>query len=897
MSAPLYLVDGYNLIYRSYFAFIRRPLHNPEGRNSSAVYGFFRSLFQLLRLKEPQYLAVVLDSRTPTFRHQQYEKYKANRGAAPEDLHAQLPVIEEILTALGVPQLRRDGFEADDLIATLAARCRSEGRPCCILSADKDLLQIVGDGVCVLAGRDEGDPFAEWGREEVHEQRGVWPEQIRDYLALVGDASDNVPGVKGIGEKTAVKLLAEHGSLEAIYRDLSKVTPESLRRKLADGSGSANLSRELVTLRADMPLDLQPEDFRLKALDAEAAIPLFAREGMKTLVEGLGGSLEKELELETTRPEAYEAVTDEAGLERWIAAIRSRGLVALDVETDSLDEIAAKPVGISLAVEEGRACYIPLRTSGEPALPEERVRERLREVLDDGRIRVVGQNLKFDYKVLKRWGAAPRSLYFDTMIASWVLESEQLVYGLDSLALKYLNYRMTTYEEVIGKDKKRTLADVELARATAYSAEDADIALRLYGKFDAELRAQHLDAIFFELEMPLVQVLADMELAGIRIDPAQLDVYSAELDKEMAAISQEIFGLCGRTFNLNSTQQLQEVLFTDRKLAPIKKTKTGFSTDTTVLEELAREDPVPARLLRYRFLSKLKSTYVTALPALCHVDTGRLHTHFVQTGTATGRLSSKNPNLQNIPVREEEGRRIRAAFIPRPGWRFLSADYSQIELAILASLSGDPMLTAAFREGRDIHAQTASLLFGVPVEGVSPAQRQVGKTINFGVIYGMSAFRLARDLRIGRETAQKFINRYFQRFARVEEFIRGIVKKAEEQGWVETITGRRRRIANINGRNHAEKAAAERVAVNSVIQGSAADIVKRAMLAVARRLEEEGLATHLLLQVHDELIFEVPRDEEERASLLIRAEMERVADLEVPLGVKIDCGDSWGVIH
>ncbi len=897
MSAPLYLVDGYNLIYRSYFAFIRRPLHNPEGKNTSAVYGFFRSLFQLLRLKNPEYLAVVLDSRTPTFRHEQYERYKANRGAAPEDLHAQVPVIEEILSALGIPTLRRDGFEADDLIATLAQRCREEGRPCYILSGDKDLLQIVGDGVFVLNAREEADPFAEWGREEVFRQRGIWPEQVRDYLALVGDSSDNIPGVKGIGEKTAAKLLAEHGSLEAIYRDLEAVKPDSLRRKLAAGREAAEMSRELVCLRADVPLEPGPGDFRLKPLNAEAAIPLFARQGMKTLVEGLGGSLEKELELETTRPEGYQAVTDAASLDHWIAEIRRRRLFALDVETDNLDEISAKPIGISLAVAEGRACYVPLRAAGEKVLPEELVRDRLKTVLEDPQIRVVGQNLKFDYKVLKRWGLPPRNLYFDTMIASWVLESEQLVYGLDSLALKYLSYKITTYEETVGKDKTRTLADVELAKAAAYSAEDADIALRLYRRFDPELRAAGLEEIFYRLEMPLVRVLAEMELAGIRIDPRQLDAYSAELDKEMDAIGQEIFTLCGRTFNLNSTQQLQEVLFTERKLSPIKKTKTGYSTDTSVLEELAREDPVPARLLRYRFLAKLKSTYVTALPSLCHPDTGRLHTHFLQTGTATGRLSSKNPNLQNIPVREEEGRRIRAAFIPEPGWCFLSADYSQIELAVLASLSGDSMLQEAFRQGRDIHIHTASLLFGVPAEEVTAAQRQVGKTINFGVIYGMSAFRLARDLRIGREVAQKFINRYFQRYARVEEFIREIVRQAEQRGYVQTITGRRRRIANINSRNHTEKAAAERIAVNSVIQGSAADIVKRAMLEVERRLREEGMATRLLLQVHDELIFEVPRVEQEKAARLIRAEMERIGDLQVPLVVKVECGDSWGVIH
>jgi DNA polymerase-1 len=897
MMAPLYLVDGYNLIYRSYFAFIRRPLHNPEGRNSSAVFGFFRSLFQLLRLKKPEYLVVVQDSRTPTFRHEQYVRYKANRGAAPEELHDQVPVIEEILTALGIRTLRRDGFEADDLIATLALKCREEGRPCYILSGDKDILQIVGDGIYVLGGRDEGEPLAEWGREEIYRQRGVYPEQIQDYLALVGDSSDNVPGVKGIGEKTAVKLLAEHGSLDAIYRNIDAVKPESVRQKLLAGREGSCLSRELVRLRTDVPTELDLESFRLKPLNAEAAIPLFARQGMRTLVEELGGSIEKELDLETTRPEGYHAVLDEPTLDGWIEAIRRRRLFALDIETDSLDEIACRPIGISLAVTEGSACYIPLKAGGQPVLPEEVVRARLKPVLEDPDIRVVGQNLKFDYKVLKRWGIELRGLHFDTMIAAWVLDSEQLVYGLDSLAMKFLSYKVTTYEEAVGKDKQLTLADIDLSRATAYSAEDADIALRLYRKFDGELKGAGLDRVFYRLEMPLVQVLADMELAGIRIDPGQLACYSVELDKEMDAISREIYTLCGREFNLNSTQQLQEVLFKERKLTPIKKTKTGYSTDTSVLEELALEDEVPARLLRYRFIAKLKSTYINALPEMCHPADGRLHTHFIQTGTATGRLSSKFPNLQNIPVREEEGRRIRSAFIPEPGWRFLSADYSQIELAVLASLSGDPMLQEAFRQGRDIHTQTASLLFGVPTGEVSPSQRQVGKTINFGVIYGMSAFRLARDLRIGREVAQKFINRYFQRYARVEEFIRSIVRDAEQKGYVETITGRRRRILNITSRNHAEKAAAERAAVNSVIQGSAADIVKRAMLEVVGRLREEGMSARLLLQVHDELIFEVTEAEQEKAARIIRAEMDRIGNLAVPLTVKVEVGASWGVIH
>jgi len=896
MNPPLYLVDGYSLIYRAYFAFFRRPLTNSRGQNTSAIFGFFSSLFQLLKLREPSFLAVVMDSRTPTFRHEKYPEYKANREKAPQDLHDQVPVIEEILNALGISCLRRDGFEADDLIATLAAKSREEGRKCYILSGDKDLLQLVGGGVYVIHPPKGAEDFAVLDREGVFSARSVYPEQIVDYLALTGDQSDNVPGVAGVGDKTAVKLLSEYQDLERLYDALEELQPPGVKKKLAEGKHNAFLSRELVTLRNDVPVEIGIEDLRMTELNRKAAVPLFADQDMSRMVEELGGSFEAQKEAEQLEPGSYETVLKLEALQRWIGEVRKTGVFAFDTETDSLDPLRANPVGFSLAVAKGHACYIPVQAPDRDVLDLKTVLDQLAVVLIDPSLTLVGQNIKYDYKVMARQGIVLRCRFFDTMVAAWLLDSERSSYSMDNLAAQLLNYRTIHYTDVVEKDK--TLADVQLERATDYSAEDADITFQLYELFRPQLDSVGLATIFSDLEMPLVGILADMEIAGIRLNADQLRAYSARLEVELAKLEEEIFALCGRRFNVRSTKELQSVLFDELGLPPVKKTKTGQSTDNYVLMELARTgNKVPELVLNHRLLSKLKSTYVDALPQLVNPDSGRLHTHYIQTGAATGRLASKDPNLQNIPIREEAGRHIRKAFVPDAGCSFLSADYSQIELVVLAHLSGDPMLREAFREGRDIHRQTAAVLYGVAEAEVSADQRRIGKTINFGVIYGMSAFRLARDMRIPRRDADEFIQRYFERYAGVDRFIKQTIRQAEQRGYVETIMGRRRPLGRINSRNRTEKMAAERVAVNSPIQGSAADIVKRAMIGVTRALEEKRMASRLLLQVHDELIFEVPDRELDQARKLVKEKMERAVELSVPLRISLEVGPTWGDIH
>ncbi|MDR3199827.1 MAG: DNA polymerase I [Spirochaetales bacterium] len=929
MKDALYLLDGYSLIYRSYFAFIRSPLRSPQGRNTSAIFGFYRSLFSLFAEKKPACFTIALDSKTPTFRHEMYPEYKMTRQKTPDDLREQIPIIEEIAAALRIPAIRVDGVEADDIMASLAKKCGAEDRPCYIISGDKDLLQMVGGSVKVL--RPDKGGFIETGSEEVFGAWGVHPEQILDYLSLVGDSSDNVPGAKGIGEKTAVALLAEFGSVDALYSRLDEVKSAAWRKKLEDAREEVVLSKKLISLKTDVEVGEIPS---LPLLDAQAAAPIFLREGLKSLAseakkfgkpesKKAGGAKSGELdfggEQETTEtkekthadapadsgsqtplakydPEKarYESVRDLAALDAWIEKARTAKVFAFDTETTDVDPFHAELVGFSLSVESDCACYVPVMAPFGEGLGLKDTLPRLKKLLEDPSVFIVGQNIKFDYKILRRLGVnfTPG---FDTMIAAWLLNADAAVYNMDRLAEVYLRYQTIHYKEVVPKGETFDVVDIETA--TRYAAEDADITFRLYEIFAKLLKERKLDKLFFELEMPLVRVLADMELEGIRLDPSVLATYSVELEKDLAVLQSEIFSLVGHEFNINSTKQLQDVLFKDRKLTPTKKTRTGYSTDTSVLEELAAEDPVPAKILQHRTLSKLKSTYVDALPKLVNAKTGRLHTNFHQTGTATGRLSSKDPNLQNIPIKEAEGRRIRSAFIPAKGNVFLSADYSQIELVILAHLSGDPGLCEAFLAGTDVHKMTASLIFGVPAQEVSPEERRIAKTINFGVMYGMSAFRLARELGIARHEARRFIDSYFERYSKIQQFISETVANAEKTESVKTILGRERPIFAINSLNKTEKMGAERVAVNTPIQGSAADIVKLAMLRVDAALREKNLASRLLLQVHDELIFEVPNDEVPLLTELVHREMEGACKLSIPLRVSVETGKSWGEMH
>jgi DNA polymerase I len=929
---PLFLLDAYGSIYRSYFAFISKPLRNPQGQNVSAAFGFFRGIFQLWDQYRPQYFAAVFDSPGPTFRHGMYPDYKATRQKAPEDLHTQIPLVREILDLLGIPSIAADGYEADDLIATIAERCRKEGRQCYVVSADKDLLQLVDGPVRALRpDRDQG--YRLIGPAEVQEEWGIPPALILDYLSLTGDSSDNIPGVPGVGDKTALKLLSEFGSFDAIWAGLDTVKPDGLRKKLESGQESAMLSRKLVTLAYDAPLPFESLDsLRVHTLGRDAASPVFMREGMRSLATiktsdpaapaskeavgspgqatqeavaapgelfpaGTGAPAEPELPAIPagfSEAGSYEIITDLDTLKRWIDAAATAGTFAFDCETDSLDEMSTLPVGFSLAYEPGSACYVPLKSPDGVCIDAEAARKLLAPLLARTDVTMVGQNLKFDLHIMENWGAPVQCKPWDTMVAAWLIDPERDSLKLEALGQTWLGYSGIPYAEVAPKGM--VFSQIPVQKAAPYAAEDAWMALRLKLVLEPVLAKRKLTWLFNDLEMPVLTLLARMEREGIMVDAASLQAYGKELETELASIQAETWALVGREFNMNSPKQLQEILFVERKLTTGKKTKTGYSTDISVLEELAREDPVPALILRHRTLQKLKSTYVDALVELAGTDP-RIRTHFVQTGTATGRLSSRDPNLQNIPVREEEGRRIRSSFVAAPGKMLVSADYSQIELVVFAHLSGDPALRKAFIDGADVHRRTAALILGKEEAEVSPQERRAAKTINFGVIYGMGAFRLAQELGIPRAEAQKFIDAYFARYAGVAAFIRNTVEATKRDGYVSTILGRRRPVPLINSRNANERQAAERIAVNTPIQGSAADIMKLAMLRVNSVIKARFPDARLLLQVHDELILEVPEAIAPAVAAAVEEAMASAHTLSLPLRVGVELARNWGGMH
>jgi DNA polymerase-1 len=938
VKPPLYVIDAYGLIYRSYFAFLSRPLKNPRGENVSALFGFARTLVGLIddgvsapagsgasaKPQKPLRLAAAFDSRTPTFRHNMYAEYKATRQKTPEDLHAQVPLVEETLAALGVPALRVDGYEADDIIATLAEICRAEGRGCYILSSDKDLLQLVGGGVYQLRPQKSGSkagaggmiggiPWDLTGPDEVKAEWGVSPGKVLDLLSLIGDNSDNVPGVKGIGEKTAVKLMARYGSLDGIYKNLAAIEG-AVGKKLAEGKDSAYFAKKLITLETKVPLPLKSiDELSIENLDRSAGAAVLMREGIQQSARQLDSTVKSSSQAagKSAPPDPsllgegrYKTILDEKELAALLDTARRQGLLALDFETDSLDAWNARPIGISLALKPKEACYVPVAAhsspgGGEPGtdpfIDGEKVRALLEPLLMDAMMIIVAHNAKYDYKVSRGWGLGRwKCRIWDTMVAAWVDDPERNNYSLDSLAGYYLNYSPVKYDDVVPKGGSFDQAPLETA--CRYSAEDADLTLRMMRFLAPRLEKAESLKLFLELEMPLLPILAEMEGEGIRIETNVLGEYGKELETDMEKVQEETWKKVGHEFNLGSPKQLQEVLFTERGLKPGKRTKTGYSTDVDVLEELAVIDEVPALILRYRAMAKLKSTYVDALIETADAE-GKIHTNFVQTGTATGRLSSRDPNLQNIPIREEEGRRIREAFTAKPGYVLISADYSQIELVVLTHLSQDPNLMEALINGKDVHARTAALIFGLDEKNVPADKRRIAKTINFGVMYGMSAFRLSNELGISRTEAAAFIQAYFSTYAGVRNFIEGLIRRTEETGYASTILGRRRYIQAINSQNKTEKAAAERIAVNTPIQGSAADIVKTAMLNLDKALSVKKSPARLLLQVHDELILECPKEAAEETAVLVRDRMENAVPLSVPLRVSVEKGKRWGEFH
>ncbi|SEQ27666.1 DNA polymerase I [Treponema bryantii] len=956
----VYVLDSYGLIFRSYFAFINRPLTNPRGENVSALFGFFRNFHFILEHYKPGYIVAAMDSKTKTFRHEMYDQYKATRPKTPEDLHAQIPWICDTLKALGIPVLQCDGYEADDIIATVARKCRETGRTCRILSGDKDLMQLVDETTQIMKPETGANTWKVTGIEGVEAEWGVKPPQLLDLLSLYGDTADNIPGVHGVGVKTASKLLGDYGDLDGIYAHIDEIKG-AMQKKLADGKKDAYFSRDLVRLCDTVPcpdidaaINSDKYTFNYHAaadLLMSFGVPAVAKSYAALGVENgqAGGEVFPRSNGEAVKKQAaaagcfrldhqnahnqampdcpssensiihsitqndtssYKALTTLAYLTAYIDSALKSKAVSYDSETDGLDTITANILGFSLCCEEGKAVYIPISRDGGDLFSESvgvPLKDALTQLLRlfDADITLVMHNAKFDLKVLatniRKAGFKDadtiinkilKAKLHDTMIYAWLQNPERLGkngYSLEFLGETVLGLKGIEFSELVSKGQ--TFADVPLEKAAPYAAEDADFTLKLYNK-------QQNTNELFALEMSILPVLTRMELTGIHLDTATLHAYNKELTEGIEQAEQAIYKEVGHEFNIASPKQLQTVLFEERGLKAGKKTKTGYSTDTSVLEELAALDPVPRMILDYREMAKLKSTYVETLPKLTD-NQGRIHTDFVQTGTATGRLSCREPNLQNIPVRNEAGRRIRSAFTAPDGKVLISADYAQIELVVLAHLSNDVNMCKAFNEGTDVHKATAALIYGVEPDAVTPDMRRTAKTINFGVIYGMSAFRLANDLGISRTQASMFIDNYFRMYSSVDAFIKETIQKAEQTGYVETIFGRRRPILAINSRNKVEKSAAERIAVNTPVQGSAADIVKKAMLAVSAALEESKSPARLLLQVHDELIFECPDGQAtiDATIALIKDKMENAVKLNVPLRVSIEHGKNWGEFH
>ncbi|HEY5672800.1 MAG TPA: DNA polymerase I [Malonomonas sp.] len=887
----VYLVDGSSYIYRAYYAI--RHLSNSKGESTNAVYGFTNMLLNLVRDEKPDRLAVVFDAKGPTFRKDLYPEYKANRSAMPEDLVPQVAIIKDVVRAFNMPALELAGVEADDIIATLARQYAEQGLDVVVVTGDKDLMQIVSDRVCLLDTM-KGKTTR---REQVIERFGVPPEQVLEILGLAGDSSDNIPGVPGIGEKTATGLIQEFGSIENLLQNIDQVKGKKRQENLREFADQARLSRKLADLVYDLQLDVAIDDLTMDEPDRPALTELFTRlEFPKLLQEFSAISPQQQ-----ASADSYQTVLSEAELDALIAALKRAGRFAIDTETTSLVAVQAELVGLSFAVEAGHGWYLPIGHMylGVPQqLPKQLVLEKLRPLLEDPQLQKIGQNIKYDALVLRNAGIELAGISLDTMLLSYVTHPEARSHGLDALATEHLNHRMIPYAEMTGSGKKQIcFSEVEVEKATVYAAEDADITLQLAEKLLPELSAGLPEKLLFEVDMPLVEVLIRMEWQGIRIDADFLGQLSAELAGKLVALEAEIFALAGGPFNINSPKQLGEVLFEKLGLPKGKKTKTGWSTNVEVLTDLADQHEIAAKILDYRSVSKLKSTYTDALPKMINPASGRIHTSFNQAVTTTGRLSSSDPNLQNIPIRTAEGRRIREAFIPEEGWTLLSADYSQVELRVMAHMANVPALKESFVAGEDIHRRTASEIFGMFPELVTDEMRRRAKTINFGVLYGMGSFSLAKDLGVSRKEAQQFIDDYFERYPAVLEYLEAKKAEAREHQYVTTILGRRCAIPEINSKNGAFRSFAERNAINYPIQGSAADIIKVAMVNIDRRLREEKLRARMLLQVHDELVFEVPQEELEQVRELVRLEMENAVPLDLPLKVDIGVGANWALAH
>jgi DNA polymerase-1 len=927
----LFLIDGNAIAYRAYYAFIQRPLTNSKGENTSAIFGFVTFLNRILTQESPDYIAVVFDTGAPTFRHKAYKEYKATRQRMPEDMISQLTTIKDIVKAYRIPALEMDGYEADDIIGTLAKRAEREKVITFLVTSDKDFMQLVSERTKMYKPGRQGNEIEIVDIDGVKQKFGVPPEKVVDVLGLIGDTSDNVPGVPGVGEKTAIPLVQKYGTIENIYRNIRKIEQEGVRKKLEANKDKAIMSKGLVTIETDVPLNVDFHTLRAAEKDVPALVKFFEDLEFKSLVQSLKKSegikaKGKAEEVEFPPPEielvdmgkdkhVYKLITNTKEFKDLCSRLRKSKEFVFDTETTSTDALSAQLVGISFCLKPREAFFVSVRPKTEADQAElftqkkaaasqskgidvDEVVRNLKPLLESQDPRKIGHNIKYDMLVLSQHDIWPQGLAFDSMIASYILRADGR-HNLDALAREHLQYKTVSFTDLVGSGKEQKhIREVPLEDLSDYSCEDSDITLRLYQTLSGKLEQQGMLDLCETMEFPLISVLGKMEKAGVAIDIDHLRNMSKELERQLDTLTREILKLAGEPFNINSTQQLGDVLFNKLKLPTVRKTKTGFSTDVGVLEALRNEHPIIEHLLEYRQLSKLKSTYVDALPALINPRTGRVHTSFNQTIAATGRLSSSDPNLQNIPIRTEIGRSIREAFVPGGGDSLMmSADYSQIELRVMAHISGDEGLSEAFRNKEDIHTTTAAKVFGVAHEEVSREMRRKAKEVNFGIMYGIGPFGLSTRLEITQSEAKEIIARYFERFPKVKQYINDTIGTARERGYVETLLGRRRYLPDLNSHNNNLRQNAERQAINMPIQGTAADMIKLAMINIDRAFGKARLKTRMILQVHDELVFELKKEEEQKVRSLVTKHMQESLKLNVPIEVEIGVGKNWLEAH
>ncbi len=893
----IFIIDGHSLIYRAYYAMIRRPLINKKGMNTSAVYGFLRILFHLIKKFSPRYMVVSFDTGRKNFRHKMFKEYKETRKKMPDDLQEQIPYIKKIIKYIGICQIEVENFESDDVIAYITKKFKGKNN-IYIVSKDKDLLQLVSDKVQTIqtADKQSKEEFKIMTSEDVINKYGINPENIIDYLSLTGDTADNIPGVKGVGPVAATKLIKEFSTLENIYKNIDKITNKSLKEKLITYKDDAFLSKSLIKLNTDdFKLDLKLEDFELKTPNKEKILEIFQELDIKSLLK----EIDWFKEFSETNKFDYKAILTETDLNELIETIKEKKLISFDTETDSKHPVSANLVGISVSFEEKKAYYIPVAHKdffSSRQLDKETVISKLKDILESSDIKIIGQNLKYDYIVMKNHGIELNNLYFDTMLASYIINPTKTRHNLDDLAANYLGYNMIAYKTVVGK--KKDFSEVTIEEACKYSGEDADITLRLYNILNPEIKKLKIEDLYYKIDLPLIKVLAKMEMAGIKIDTLKLAKLNKSLSKKLDDLTFKIYKEAGEMFNINSPKQLAHILFEKLKLPAAKKGKSGVSsTDVGVLTDLKNIHPIAEYLLEYRTLNKLINTYINVLPKMINPKTKRIHTSFNQTVTATGRLSSSDPNMQNIPVRDEIGRDIRKAFVSEGDNILLSADYSQIELRILAHIAEDKVLIEAFKNNEDIHTRTVMELYNLKKDEVTPEMRRMAKVINYGVIYGMSSFGLAKELDISVKDAQEFIDNYFLRYKGIKNYIENIKEKIQKDGFIENLFGRKRYLPDLNGLPKQQQNFIIRTAINTPIQGTAADLIKIAMIELDKYFSKNKFKSKMLLQVHDELIFEVTPDELDKVKKIVKEKMENVYKFKVPITADIGYGKNWAEAH